>query len=64
MVPVSDLKAGKILKIEKNTYQVLATEYHMGCGKMSSLQDECTNLQPSPIVCGFRSLSFSKSEMV
>jgi translation elongation factor P/translation initiation factor 5A len=40
MVPASDLKSGTILQIEKNLYQVLATEYHMGCGKMSSLQDE------------------------
>jgi hypothetical protein len=64
MVPASYLKSGTILQIEKNLYQVLATEYHMGCGKMSSLQDECTNLQPSPMVCRFRSLSFSKSERV
>jgi len=40
MVPASDLKTGTILQIEKNLYQVLATEYHMGGGKMSSLQDE------------------------
>jgi hypothetical protein len=40
MVPASDLKIGTILQIEKNLYQVLATEYHRGCGKMSSLQDE------------------------
>jgi translation elongation factor P/translation initiation factor 5A len=40
MVPASDLKTGTILQIEKNLYQVLATEYHMGCGKMSNLQDE------------------------
>jgi translation elongation factor P/translation initiation factor 5A len=40
MVPASDLKTGTILQIEKNLYQVLATEYHMGCRKMSSLQDQ------------------------
>jgi translation elongation factor P/translation initiation factor 5A len=40
MVPASDLKTGTILQIEKNLYQVLATEYHRECGKMSSLQDE------------------------
>jgi hypothetical protein len=40
MVLASGLKTGKILHSEKNLYKVLATEYHMGGEKMSSLQDE------------------------
>jgi elongation factor P len=37
MVPAADLKTGMILQIEKNLYKVLATEYHMGGGKMGGL---------------------------
>lgn len=40
MVPASDLKTGTILQLEQSLYKVLATEYHMGGEKMSSLQDE------------------------
>lgn len=64
MVPASDLKTGTILQIEKNLYQVLATEYHMGYRKMSSLQDEVYKPATLSMVCRFRSLSFSKSEVV
>jgi elongation factor P len=37
MVPASDLKTGMILQVEKSLYKVLATEYHMGGGKMGGL---------------------------
>ena len=37
MVPAADLKTGMILQMEKNLYKVLATEYHMGGGKMGGL---------------------------
>jgi elongation factor P len=37
MIAASDLKTGAILQIEKNLYKVLATEYHMGGGKMGGL---------------------------
>ncbi len=37
MIPASDLKAGMILQLDKNLYKVLATEYHMGGGKMGGL---------------------------
>jgi len=37
MIPASDLKTGTILHMEKNLYKVLATEYHMGGGKMGGL---------------------------
>jgi elongation factor P len=37
MIPASDLKNGMILRFEKNLYKVLATEYHMGGGKMGGL---------------------------
>jgi elongation factor P len=37
MVQASDLKTGMILQIEKILYKVLATEYHMGGGKMGGL---------------------------
>lgn len=37
MIPASDLKTGAILQIEKILYKVLATEYHMGGGKMGGL---------------------------
>jgi len=37
MVPASNLKTGMILRFEKNLFKVLATEYHMGGGKMGGL---------------------------
>jgi len=37
MVSASDLKTGMILKLEKSLCKVLATEYHMGGGKMGGL---------------------------
>ena len=37
MVPAADLKTGMILQMEKNLYQVLASQYHMGGGKMGGL---------------------------
>ncbi len=37
MVLASHLKTGMILQIEKSLYKVLATEYHMGGGKMGGL---------------------------
>jgi elongation factor P len=37
MIPASDLKTGTILQMEKILYKVLATEYHMGGGKMGGL---------------------------
>lgn len=37
MVPASEVKTGMILQFEKNLYKVLATEYHMGGGKMGGL---------------------------
>ena len=37
MVPASNLKTGTILQMDKNLYKVLATEYHMGGGKMGGL---------------------------
>lgn len=37
MVPASHLKNGMILRLEKNLYKVLGTEYHMGGGKMAGL---------------------------
>lgn len=37
MISASDAKTGMILHIEKNLYRVLATEYHMGGGKMGGL---------------------------
>jgi elongation factor P len=37
MVLASNLKTGAILQIERNLYKVLATEYHMGGGKMGGL---------------------------
>ncbi len=37
MIPASDLRTGTILQIEKNLYKVLATDYHMGGGKMGGL---------------------------
>ena len=37
MVQASDLKTGMILQFEKILYKVLATEYHMGGGKMGGL---------------------------
>lgn len=37
MVTASNLKTGMILHMEKNLYKVLATEYHMGGGKMGGL---------------------------
>jgi translation elongation factor P/translation initiation factor 5A len=37
MVLAPNLKTGMILQIEKNLYKVLATEYHMGGGKMGGL---------------------------
>lgn len=37
MIPASDLKTGTILQMDKNLYKVLATEYHMGGGKMGGL---------------------------
>jgi hypothetical protein len=40
MVLASALKTGTILQVEGNLYKVLVTKYHMGGGKMSSLQDE------------------------
>lgn len=37
MIPASDIKTGMILQFGKNLYKVLATEYHMGGGKMGGL---------------------------
>jgi len=37
MVLASNLKTGTILQIDRNLYKVLATEYHMGGGKMGGL---------------------------
>jgi translation elongation factor P/translation initiation factor 5A len=37
MLSASGLKTGTILHIEKNFLKVLATEYHMGGGKMGGL---------------------------
>jgi len=37
MIPASELKSGTILQIDRNLYKVLATEYHMGGGKMGGL---------------------------
>jgi len=37
MVLASNLKTGTILQIDINLYKVLATEYHMGGGKMGGL---------------------------
>lgn len=37
MIPASDLKTGTILQMDRNLYKVLATEYHMGGGKMGGL---------------------------
>jgi translation elongation factor P/translation initiation factor 5A len=37
MISASDLKTGTILQMDRNLYKVLATEYHMGGGKMGGL---------------------------
>jgi elongation factor P len=37
MVLASNLKIGTILQIDRNLYKVLATDYHMGGGKMGGL---------------------------
>ena len=37
MIPASDLKTGMTIQFDKNLYKVLATEYHMGGGKMGGL---------------------------
>ena len=37
MVSASDVKTGMILHIDKYLYKILATEYHMGGGKMGGL---------------------------
>ncbi len=37
MIQASDLKTGTILQIDKTLYKVMATEYHMGGGKMGGL---------------------------
>ncbi len=37
MVLASNLKTGTILQMDRNLYKVLATEYHMGEGKMIGL---------------------------
>lgn len=37
MISASDVKTGIILHIDKNLYKILATEYHMGGGKMGGL---------------------------
>jgi elongation factor P len=39
MAPAADLKTGMILQMEKDLYTVLATEYHMGGGKMGGFVD-------------------------
>jgi elongation factor P len=37
MVHASDLKAGMVLRLEKNLYKIFHFEYHTGGGKMGSL---------------------------
>ena len=37
MVSASNLKTGMIIQFDRNLYKVLATEYHMGGGKMGGL---------------------------
>lgn len=37
MVLASNLKTGTILQIDRSLYKVLATDYHMGGGKMGGL---------------------------
>lgn len=57
MVPASDLKTGTILQLEQSLYKVLATEYHMGGEKMSSLQDEV--YKPATLSHGIQDSGFS-----
>ena len=37
MVRASDLKAGMVLRVEKNLYKIFHSEYHTGGGKMGGL---------------------------
>ena len=37
MIPASNLKTGIILRLDKNLYKVMITEYHMGGAKMGGL---------------------------
>jgi elongation factor P len=37
MVRASDLKAGMVLRLEKNLYKILSSEYHTGSAKMGGL---------------------------
>jgi translation elongation factor P/translation initiation factor 5A len=46
MVLASHLKNGTILRFEKNLYKVLATEYHMGGGKMGGIKSRIHASQP------------------
>ncbi len=38
MIPASNLKAGMIVRLDGHLSQILATEHHMGGGKMGSLE--------------------------
>jgi len=38
MIPASNLKSGMIIRLEGHLSQILATEHHMGGGKMGSLE--------------------------